>query len=201
MRPAGLPAGAQTLRALQLHGRPGAQEPPEGIYGAKELDYMQRDQLPDKLMATPANRMSREEIDSFLARRQNGYLASQRPDGHVHLTPVWYWYEAGTVYFSLGAKRMHLTNLRGLPKATVMVEEDLRLAEGWRAGARAVMFAGSVAEVTDADITASYEAQMARKYLGEGADDPEFIESVEGDSFVMWALTPERIVSWDFTKA
>lgn len=161
---------------------------------------MQSEQLPDKLMATPANRMSRDEIERFLARRQNGYLGTQRRDGHVHLTPVWYWFEAGTAYFSLGAKRMHLANLRALPKATLMIEEDLRLTQGWRAGARAVMLAGSVNEVTDADVAAGYEDKMARKYLGDGADDPEFVASVEGDSFVMWALTPERIVSWDFTK-
>jgi hypothetical protein len=80
------------------------------------------------------------------------------------------------------------------------MDEDLRLTEGWRGNARAVMLAGTVEIVADPDTVWRYEERMGEHYLGEQASDPEFLEAVEGETRYLCILTPDRTVSWDYSK-
>ena len=157
--------------------------------------------LQSKLTATTSNAMTAEEIEEFLHGRRNAYLGTVRSDGYPQVTPVWYWYEQGSIYFSLGESRRHLRNLRARPAATILVDEDLRLTQGWRAGARGVMFCGPAEILDDDQLLASYEAKMAQHYLGEEANDPDFAAAVAGDRFYLVTLHPEKILSWDYSKA
>ena len=40
---------------------------------------------------------------------------------------------------------------------------------------------------------------MSRRYLGAGADDPEFLADNDAERFFVCALVPERTLSWDWT--
>jgi hypothetical protein len=153
-----------------------------------------------KLRATASNRMTPVEIEAFARGRRNGALATYRSDGLIQLTPVWYWYDDGRIIFALGEHRRHQRNLRQTPTATILIEQDLRLTQGWRAGARGVMFAGPVTPVEDPALIAAYDEKMAAHYLGEEANDPDFLASVEAEAFHTWMMTPRRVLSWDFTK-
>lgn len=77
-----------------------------------------------KTTATPSNALTPAEVDAFLAQRQNARLATVCADGHVQLTPVWYWPDGGKVWFTLGEGRVHLRNLRRSPKATLLENCD-----------------------------------------------------------------------------
>ena len=116
------------------------------------------------------------------------------------MTPVWFWLEDGVWFFELGAGRKHLANLRANPRATLLVEEDLRLTEGWRAGARGVMVAGPGEITGDPAVHAPVSAKMAEHYLGAEQDDPDFLATVGGETFFLVTLRPEKTVSWDYGK-
>jgi PPOX class probable F420-dependent enzyme len=160
--------------------------------------------MPDlqaKLTATKGNAMTPAEIEQFLRRRQNAHLGTVRDDGYPQVTPVWYWYEDGVLYFSLGETRRHLANIRARPQATLLIDEDLRIEHGWRAGARGAMFWGPTEILDDDKLLVEYETKMAQHYLGDEANDPEFTAAVAGERFFLCVLRPEKVLSWDYTKA
>ena len=55
--------------------------------------------------ATRRNSMSETETRAFLDEALVARLATNRADGFVHLTPVWYLHESGLVHFTLGTRR------------------------------------------------------------------------------------------------
>jgi|ERR1035438_7089576 nitroimidazol reductase NimA-like FMN-containing flavoprotein (pyridoxamine 5'-phosphate oxidase superfamily) len=157
---------------------------------------MQSDSLRNQLTATESNRLSPQEIDQFLAERRIGYLGTVSRSVQAHLTPVWFWYENQSAYFVLGARRVHLANLRVSPNATLLVEEDLRLTQGWRGSARAVLIKGVATKVDDLSEFSRICRAMERKYLGDDADDPGFREAEASETYVMWSLTAQPTRSW-----
>lgn len=159
------------------------------------------DDVRNKTQATARNRMTAAEIEAFLAVRQDARLATHRADGHIQLTPVWYGCDGGKVYFTLGESRVHMRNLRRDPRATLLVDQDDQLTLGWRAGAKAVMFAGVCEIVDDPAVVQAHEQRMGERYLGEEANDPDFLATVEGETRYLVVLTPDLTVSWDYDKA
>ena len=157
--------------------------------------------LQSKLTATSSNAMTPNEIDDFLRGRRNACLGTIRNDGFPQVTPVWYWPEDGNIYFSLGESRRHLRNLRARPLATILVEEDLRLSQGWQAVARGVMFCGPAEIIEDRKTLDLYEEKMANHYLGDEANDPEFAAAVDSERRYLIVLRPDKTLSWDYSKA
>lgn len=144
--------------------------------------------------------MTAEEVDAFLAGRRNAYLATLQPDGLPQLSPVWYHWEDGRLFFALGEHRRHLKNLRREPRATALIEHDWRLTAGFSAGAVGVMLAGGVHIEDDPARFAHYEALMEERYLGTEAHEEAFSEAVATERFFLAVLTPSRSVTWDFRK-
>jgi hypothetical protein len=119
----------------------------------------------------------------------------------VHLTPVWYLYEHGRFHFCLERRRLHLRNLRRNPRATVLVDQDFRTPEEWRAGAKAAMASGPVELIEDQPRVEAFRARLLARYYGDTVHDPEFqATSVSDLRFVLTILTPARILAWDFSK-
>lgn len=152
------------------------------------------------LRPTERNRMTQAEIDEFLSGRRNAYLSTLQPDGTAQLSPVWFHWEDGLLRFSLGEARRHLKNLRRDPRATALIEEDMRLRDGFPAGAIGVMIVGRATVGDDAEELARYETKMADRYLGSEAGDEDFADAVSTERFFLVTLEPTRIVTWDFRK-
>ena len=75
-----------------------------------------------KSTATKENALDAQEVDDFLAIRQDGRLGSNRGDGWWHVTPIWYLWEDGRFFHTLGAGRRHLRNFRADEHATLCVD-------------------------------------------------------------------------------
>ena len=58
--------------------------------------------------ATRDNALTDEEREAFLAEKRVGRLGTNRGDGWWHVTPIWYVWENGCFYLSLGNSRRHL---------------------------------------------------------------------------------------------
>ena len=139
-----------------------------------ELDYT---------TATAANALGGEALDGFLAGRHDGRLATLRPDGWPHVTPVWFLWQERVFRFSLGASRLHLLNLRGDNRATFCVGEDLERDGSGRGTIAAVAFGhGTVTTMEDdeAFVFVARGETAARVRLKLGLEDSERVEVLDG---------------------
>lgn len=154
--------------------------------------------------ATPANRMSPAERDAFLGEAFIGRLATNRPDGFPHVTPIWPLWDGKVMHFALSENRVHIRNLRNDPKATIIVDEDWRpRTKQYSSGAASVVLRG---EVTVLDLDASEEAiekiyvDHANKFLDGAVDDQNYWNTEGGERYHACTLVPSSTVSWDFRK-
>jgi PPOX class probable F420-dependent enzyme len=141
--------------------------------------------------------MSPDEIEAFLAGSLVARLATLREDGTPHLTPVWFVYERGIFYFTLGQRRRHLRNLRRDPRATLLVDVDERVRDGAGGDVRAVMIRGTATIDATPEVVAAYGARIDARYV---APDDDASDDVLAETYELVALTPTSTLSWDFSK-
>lgn len=151
-----------------------------------------------KSTATKENALDQVEIDDLLAIRQDGRLATNRGDGWWHVTPIWYLWEGGRFFHTLGARRRHLRNLKGDPHATLCVDQDPRLTEGLEAGARAVVCFATAELSTDAALIREVTEKMLVRYLGEEAR--AYLDPIMAEGRTIVTLTPQHWLTWDYNK-
>jgi len=142
--------------------------------------------------------MSAEEIARFVAEPRVACLATNRPDGFPHLSPIWFLYEDDVAFFELAESRIHLANLQRDARAALMIEHDDRPKRGWRAAVRGVVLRGRVTLIDDERVVADYGERIDRRYLGSGYSDPALAELTEPERYTLVRLTPSICVSWDF---
>ena len=70
--------------------------------------------------------MSQEEISEILAEPHLTHLATVRPDGRPHVTPIWYLEENGKAYIMAGANAVKFRNVRRNPKVSLSIATDQR---------------------------------------------------------------------------
>jgi PPOX class probable F420-dependent enzyme len=151
-----------------------------------------------KSTATKENALDQAEIDDLLAIKQDGRLATNRGDGWWHLTPIWYVWEDGRFYHTLGAGRRHLRNLRRDPHATLCVDQDPRLTEGLDAGARSVVCFATAELSTDDGLIRDVTEKVLVRYLGPEAS--AYVEPIMAEGRTIVTLTPQHWLTWDYNK-
>ena len=67
--------------------------------------------MSSKTTATKENALSKQEVDDRLGATPLARMATYRPDGMIHLTPIWYHWNGEQFRLTLGAGRIHLKNL------------------------------------------------------------------------------------------
>jgi PPOX class probable F420-dependent enzyme len=151
-----------------------------------------------KSTATKENALDQQEIDDFLAIKQDGRLATNRGDGWWHVTPIWYLWEGGRFLHTLGADRRHVTNLRADPHATLCVDEDPRLTEGLEAGARSVVCFATAELSQDEGLIRDVTEKILVRYLGPEAS--AYVDPIMAEGRTIVTLTPSRWLTWDYNK-
>ena len=155
--------------------------------------------MSNKSTATPENALSQAEIDEYLNRRIMARMATQRADGYPHLTPIWFLWENGKFWHTLGAGRVHLTNLARDPRMSLVIDEDYRLADGLAAGARSVTVRGDAVLSQDPALIRDVTYKALVKYLGE--EDAElYTEPIMAEGRTIVTMTPTAWVTWDYNK-
>src|ERR1700709_693187 len=123
--------------------------------------------MSNKSTATAENALSQAEIDEYLNRRLMARMATQRPDGYPHLTPIWFVWEGGRFLHTLGANRVHLANVARDPRMSLVIDEDYRLADGLAAGARSITVRGDAVLSQDSELVLDVTYKALVEYLGE----------------------------------
>ena len=75
-----------------------------------------------------------DELRALLAERRYATLATQDPDGLIHLTPVWFLFDNDRFYFESFSGSRKIKNLQQNPSASVIVDVRQPGTERWVAG-------------------------------------------------------------------
>ena len=129
-----------------------------------------RQQLLNVTTATTRERAQRRRarrIPQPQARRAAG---TNRGDGWWHVTPIWYLWEDGRFYHTLGNSRGHLKNIRRDDHVTLCVDVDPRVDDPTLAP-RAVMCFGH-AELVDDEATCALDHGEDGDALPRAASHP-----------------------------
>ncbi|MGH9502406.1 MAG: pyridoxamine 5'-phosphate oxidase family protein [Terriglobales bacterium] len=130
-------------------------------------------------------------FEKLIQGRYIATFASENADGSLHLTAVWYLFEAGSFYIATSSKARKARNVEARPKASLMV--DVR-----RAGAeRGVTAAGRV-EVISGSQAQEINRRIHSRYMSAAAmSDPHIGPVFASFDDVTLRLTPASWISWD----
>jgi PPOX class probable F420-dependent enzyme len=142
-------------------------------------------------MATLADPLVRQLLDA----RHIASLATENPDGSIHIVAVWYWFDAGKVFVATSSRSRKARNLQSNPTVSLMIDSrDPAASFG-------VNIAGA-AQILTGDSSRKCNAGVHRKYLSEAAlQDPAV-----GPVFAAWddvtiQITLGRVTVWDMRQA
>ena len=127
-------------------------------------------------------------------------MASYRPDGMIHLTPIWYHWNGEVFRLTLGAGRVHLKNLAADPRCSILVDEDPRIDEGIGAGAWAIMCRGNAELSQDPDLIREVTHAVLSMALGKD-DANSYTEPVMAEGRTIVTIVPQDWLTWDYNKA
>jgi len=135
------------------------------------------------------------DLDEFalgiLSGRHIAALATQRHDGLIHLTAMWYMYKDGNLFVTTNSKSRHFQNIDSRPSASLMI--DTR-KPGFEYGLTALGAANSIR----GDDAQKLSRQIHERYLTEKAlSDPETSALFASHDDVVIRLSPSSWVSWD----
>lgn len=158
--------------------------------------------MSSKSTATPENALTQEEVDERLASTALARLATHRPDGMIHLTPIWFDWNGSVFRLTLGAGRVHLRNLAHDNRITILVDQDPRLEKGLAAGAWAIEARGTAELSTDQELIREVTGRVLVKALGPDADAYAYayVEPIMAEGRTIVTITPTQWHTWDYNK-
>jgi nitroimidazol reductase NimA-like FMN-containing flavoprotein (pyridoxamine 5'-phosphate oxidase superfamily) len=149
--------------------------------------------LPREVALTP------DELDQMMSTTWNLRIATLGPGTRINLTPMWFGWAGGTIYFY--GRGQKITNLRRNPTATILVDRNERFPE-----LQGAMFQGTATVLEDADADPNLLAaqqQMSDKYAGghgSGNRTDYSTRTARGRHWRWVRFTPSRTVTWDNHK-
>ena len=141
-------------------------------------------------------RMTPDELEAYLARRQTMNVATFNHDGTIHLVAMWYGFYEGKLAFETFTKSQKIQNLKRDPRISVLMESGEQYEE--LKGAEIV---GSATVSDDPDVVMPVARSVVERYFP--VDKPEDAEAIaiglaHKRSAVI--IEPAKTVSWDHTK-
>jgi PPOX class probable F420-dependent enzyme len=104
-------------------------------------------------MASLADVLVRQLLDG----RHIASLATENPDGSIHMVAVWYWFDGTDVFVATSSRSRKARNLQSNPKVSLMI--DAREP----AASYGITLAGTAQIVTD-DVSRKSNGEIHRKY-------------------------------------
>ena len=144
-------------------------------------------------MTETSTRMTREQIDEFLATPRHAIIATGRSDGRAQLSPVWYVFEESLFYFSTFVQSAKYRQLSRDPRIAICVD-------GAHPDARFVSLYGR-AEIVEDDSSwrDELEWRIVRRYHESDEAARRYEAELAGDgASALVVLSPEQIMGWDY---
>jgi nitroimidazol reductase NimA-like FMN-containing flavoprotein (pyridoxamine 5'-phosphate oxidase superfamily) len=121
-----------------------------------------------------------------LANARNYWLATTRPDGRAHMTPVWGIWLENTFYFSAAAQSRKIKNL----------ENDRRCVVSPERGDEAVMVEGVAEKVTNLAVIQRFAELYSLKYQWPTRAGADGILDDAGNAGPVYAVHPQVVLAW-----
>jgi PPOX class probable F420-dependent enzyme len=144
-----------------------------------------------------AVRLTDEELAEFLESNMKVQVATNGPDGHPHLTTLFYVMVDGQMFFWTYGKSQKIQNLRRDPRITCLVEDGTDYFE-----LRGATIFGKARLIEDYDQLVDLGGRVATVMAG-GEDLGDFgaqIVAQQARKRVGVIVEPEKIASWDHRK-
>ena len=147
-----------------------------------------------------------DELDELMTTTWNMRVATTGPGDRINLTPLWFGWAAGRIYFY--ARGQKIANLRRSAQCTVLVDRNERFPElqGGMFQGRATVLEDAPAEAADPHLEEA-RWQMGTKYAGghgeAEAPSGEWVRneaSARGRAWRWVVVEPDRVVTWDNHK-
>ena len=130
-------------------------------------------------------------LQEFLRGRHIATLGTENADGTIHLTAVWYLFEAGSLFIATSSKSKKVRNVVARPKASLMV--DAR-----KPGTERGVTAAGWAKVISGDQSKEINRRIYGRYLSAAAiSDPHVGPVFASMDDVTLRLVPVSWISWD----
>ncbi len=147
-----------------------------------------------------------DELNELMTSSWNMRVATVGPGDRINLTPLWFGWAGGKIYFYCRGQK--IANLRRAGACTVLVDRNERFPE-----LEGAMFQGTarVLETTDDETADAHldevRGQMGVKYAGghgepmpESTDGLRFEAAARGRMWRWVVLEPTHVVTWDNHK-
>ena len=145
------------------------------------------------MMAYQCAEMSQSQIADFLQSPRFAIVGTNRLNGAPQLTPMWYLYEDGRIYMTMGVNSAKYRNLRRDPRIGICIP-------GVHPDARAVMIYGTVDLVRENHVSYDdFHWRLARQYHDSDDEARAYIDSLPGEEEgVLAVVTPDKIIAEDY---
>jgi PPOX class probable F420-dependent enzyme len=144
-----------------------------------------------------AIKLTEDELEEFLASNMKVQVATNGPDGHPHLTTLFYVMVDGQMFFWTYGKSQKIQNLRRDPRVTCLVEDGTDYFE-----LRGATIFGKARLIEDYDQLVDLGGRVAT-VMANGEDLGEFgaqIVSQQARKRVGVIVEPDKIATWDHRK-
>jgi PPOX class probable F420-dependent enzyme len=139
--------------------------------------------------------LSDELVQQLLNGRYVASLATEHPNGSIHMVAVWFWFDGTHIFVATASRSRKARNVQANGKVSLMIDSRDQAAS------HGVTIAGT-AELVARDASKDWNTQVHRKYLsGAALADPRV-----GPVFAAWddvtlRITPASVIAWDMREA
>lgn len=131
------------------------------------------------------------DLVKFLGGRYIATLATQNGDGSIHLTAVWFLFEAGCLFVATSSRSRKVRNILARPKASLMVDSR-------KPGSERGVSASGTAEIMTGERARAVNLCIHSRYMsGVAVADPRVGGVFASLDDVAIKLEPDSWISWD----
>ena len=133
-------------------------------------------------------------VRQLLEGRYVAALATQNPNGSIHMVAVWYWFDGTNIFVATSSRSRKARNLQASTKVSLMI--DSRVA----AASYGVNIAGD-GQIIAGESSKKLNIKIHNKYLSAAA----MADSKVGPVFAVWddvtiQITPKSVITWDMRQ-
>ncbi|MBV8050259.1 MAG: pyridoxamine 5'-phosphate oxidase family protein [Acidobacteriaceae bacterium] len=133
-------------------------------------------------------------VGQLLEGRYVAALATQNPNGSIHMVAVWYWFDGTNIFVATSSRSRKARNLQASAKVSLMI--DSRVA----AASYGVNIAGD-GQIIAGESSKKLNIKIHNKYLSAAA----MADSKVGPVFAVWddvtiQITPKSVITWDMRQ-
>jgi len=133
-------------------------------------------------------------VKKLLDGRYIAAVATQNPDGPIHMVAVWFLFDGSFVYVGTNGHTRKARNAQANPNVSVMIDaRDVAASCG-------VTVMGTT-EMLTGDSAKQWVARIHKKYLSEAARaDPKVGPVFAAVDDIVLRITPKSVISWDMEQ-